>query len=105
MRDRFTNKKTVQEAVELTARLSGELKPAGNGAEQPRVAVIVVSGLQPGKLREAAARLAQRRWTRSARPGSCHPLLKGSPMLSLSRQPERRPETEDAVGISPVDAA
>ena len=66
LKDRFRSKKTVQEALEFVAKLTGELKPNGiNGNGGGRVAVIFVGGgpnaLTPEVFRAAAAaRLAQR---------------------------------------------
>ena len=64
--ERFKSKKTVQEALEFVAKLTGELKPNGiNGNGGGKVAVIFVGGgpnaLTPDVFRQAAAaRLALR---------------------------------------------
>jgi hypothetical protein len=66
LKERFKSKRTVQEALEFVAKLTGELKPQGGAAGQTgKVAVIFVGGgpnaLTPEVFRAAAAaRLAQR---------------------------------------------
>ena len=63
--ERFKGKKTVQEALEFVAKLTGELKPMGASGGDGKVAVIFVGGgpnaLTPDVFRQAAAaRLALR---------------------------------------------
>ena len=66
LKERFKSKKTVQEALEFVAKLTGELKPNGvNGNGSGKVAVIFVGGgpdaLTVDVFRAAAAqRQAQR---------------------------------------------